>query len=250
MGATKADEKAELKELKTSNNPRIEMARRLLAELIGTFTLTFVSAGGEVVSVITHGEVSEVARAIAPALVIMAMTYTFGGQSGAHFNPGVTLAFALRRDFPWTRVAGYWLAQFAGAILAALLLRGLFGMAGHVGANQPHFGIVASLVMEIVLTFFLITVILGTATSSRIVGPNAALAVGGTIALDGLVGIPVSGASMNTALSFGPALVSGDLSNMWIYVAGPFAGALLAVVFAYILRGKTTPHAVEVAKGD
>lgn len=250
MGTTKTDEKTDMKKLATDPNARVEMARRLLAELIGTFALTFIAAGSDVAAVLTHGVVSEAARAVAPALLIMAMTYTFGGQSGAHFNPGVTLAFALRRDFPWLRVPMYWLVQFAGAILAALLLRILFGLTGHVGANQPHFGTVTPLVTEIVLTFFLITVILGTATDSRIVGPNAAIAVGGTIALDGLFGIPISGASMNTARSLGPALLSGDLSNLWIYVVGPLAGALLAVAFAYLLRGRTNPHAVEVAKGD
>ncbi len=250
MGKTSIDEKADLKQLTTSDNPRIELVRRLLAELIGTFALTFIAAGSEVAAVITHGGLSEAARAVAPALVVMAMIYTFGGQSGAHFNPGVTLAFALRRDFPWSRVAGYWLAQFAGALLAALLLRILFGLAGHVGANQPHFGVVTSLVIEVVLTFLLVTVILGTATSSRIVGHNAALAVGGTIALAGLFGEPISGASMNAARSLGPALLSGDLSNIWIYIVGPLVGVLLAVAFAYLLRGKTNPHAVEVAKGN
>lgn len=250
MGTTKTDEKTDVKKQAQSGDARIEMARRLLAELIGTFALTFIAAGCEVAAVLTHGAVSEAARAVAPALVIMAMTYTFGGQSGAHFNPGVTLAFALRRDFPWTRVVFYWIAQFAGAILAALLLRVLFGLVGHVGANQPHSGVVSSLVIEIVLTFFLITVILGTATDSRIVGHNAALAVGGTIALAGLFGVQLSGASMNTARSLGPALVDGDLSSIWIYIIGPLAGALLAVAFAYLLRGRTNPHAVEVAKGD
>jgi aquaporin Z len=250
MGTTKTDKKTEAKRQATGDNSGVEIARRLLAELIGTFALTLIAAGSEVAAVITHGGVSEAARAVAPALVVMAMIYTFGGQSGAHFNPGVTLAFALRRDFPWLRVLLYWGAQFAGAILAALLLRILFGLAGHVGASQPHFGVVTSLVIEIVLTFFLITVILGTATSSSIVGHNAALAVGGTIALAGLFGEPISGASMNTARSLGPALLSGDLSTVWIYIVGPFAGALLAVGFAYLLRGKTNPHAVEVAKGD
>ena len=250
MGTTKTSEKTHAKKVATDSKSRVEMARRLFAELIGTFALTFIAAGSAVAAELTHGGVSEAARAVAPALLIMAMTYTFGGQSGAHFNPGVTLAFALRRDFPWTRVVPYWLAQFAGSTLAALLLRILFGLAGHVGANQPHFGAVISLVVEIVLTFFLVTVILGTATDSRIVGPNAALAVGGTIALDGLFGIPISSASMNPALSFGPALLSGDLSTYWIFVVGPLTGALLAVAIAYLLRGRTTPHAVEVAKGD
>jgi aquaporin Z len=184
-------------------------ARRLLAELLGTFALTLVAAGGEVIADISGGEVSHAARIVAPGLLVMAMIYTLGSQSGAHFNPVVTLAFTLREDFPWKRVPGYWDVQLVGAILAALLLRMLFGLAGHLGATVPHHGTTEALVMEIVLTFLLITVILGTATNHRLTGPNAALAVGGTIALCGLFAGPISGASMNPARSLGPFLVSG-----------------------------------------
>jgi aquaporin Z len=226
-----------------------ELMRRLFAELIGTFALTLVAAGADMLAVMRPAEVGVPIRAVAPALVIMAMIFTLAQTSGAHFNPGVTLAFAMRRDFPWHRVPFYWIAQFVGAIPAAALLRGLFGVVGHLGANQPHFGIAAP-IMEIVLTFFLVTVILGTATGSRIVGNNAAIAVGGTIAFDGLIGIPISGASMNPARSLGPALVGGDIGNLWIYIVCPIVGALLAVGVAWILRGPTTPHAVEAAKGD
>ena len=223
--------------------------RRMLAELVGTFALTFVAAGGAVISVVTHGGVSDAARYVAPGLLIMAMTYSFGNISGAHFNPVVTLAFALRRDFQWRRVPGYWLAQFAGATLAALLLLALFGPVKHLGATEPHSGMFTSLLFEVILTFFLITVILATATNHSIVGHNAAVAVGGTIALDGLFGGPISGASMNPALSLGPYFVSMQLGNAWIYAVGPVLGSLLAVALAWLLRGGTTQEAVETAGG-
>jgi aquaporin Z len=225
-------------------------ARRLFAELLGTFALTFVAAGGEVIAVISGGEVSPAARAVAPGLLVMALIYTLGNQSGAHFNPVVTLAFTLRQDFPWRRVPGYWCAQVVGAVLAALLLRVLFGLVGHLGATLPRHGTIEALVMEVLLTFLLVTVILGTATNHRLTGPNAAIAVGGTIALIGLFAAPISGASMNPARSLGPFLVSGQLADAWIYIVGPLAGALLAVLVAWMLRGKTTPEAVEAAKGD
>lgn len=225
-------------------------ARRLFAELLGTFALTFVAAGGEVIAVISGGLVSPAARAVAPGLLVMALIYTLGSQSGAHFNPVVTLAFTLRQDFPWRRVPGYWGAQVVGAVLAALLLRVLFGLVGHLGATLPRHGAIEALVMEVVLTFLLVTVILGTATNHRLTGPNAAIAVGGTIALIGLFAAPISGASMNPARSLGPFLVSGQLADAWIYIVGPFAGALLAVGVAWLLRGRTTPEAVEAAKDD
>lgn len=225
-------------------------SRRLLAELLGTFALVLVAAGGEVIAAISGGEVSHAARAVAPGLLVMAMIYTLGSQSGAHFNPVVTLAFTLRQDFPWKRVPGYWGAQLIGAVLAALLLRALFGTAGQLGATLPRHGIMEALVMEAVLTFLLVTVILGTATNHRLTGPNAAIAVGGTIALLGLFAGPVSGASMNPARSLGPFLVSGQLADAWIYIVGPLAGGILAVLVAWLLRGRTTSEAVETAKGD
>jgi len=219
-------------------------ARRLLAELLGTFALTFTAAGGPVIVAASGVSVGLPALVVAPALLVLAMIYSVGNLSGAHFNPAVTLAFTLRKDFPWRRVPGYWLAQLAGAVAAALLLRALFGPVGHLGATLPHHGELASLVMEIVLTFFLITVILATATNHKIVGHNAALAV------DGLFAAPISGASMNPARSFGPALVGGEMSTYWIYLVGPLCGALIAVAMAWLLRGGTSEYAMEAAQGQ
>lgn len=184
--------------LKSANNLErlIDELRRLLAELLGTFALILVAAGGDVIATISGGAVSPAARAVAPALLVMAMIYTLGSKSGAHFNPAVTLAFTLRRDFPWSRVPGYWGAQMVGAVFAAFLLRLLLGLAGHLGATLPHYGTIEAIVMEVLLTFLPITVILGTATNHRLTGPNAAIAVGGFIALAGLFAAPISGASM------------------------------------------------------
>lgn len=227
-----------------------QIFRSLVAELLGTFALTFVAAGAIVIAKISGGQLSIADEVIAPGLLVMAMIYTIGGISGAHLNPAVTLSFALRSDFKWRYLPGYWLVQFLGAILAALLLRLLFGNVGNLGATLPHHGAVAALIMELVLTFLLVTVILGTATNQKLVGHNAALAVGGTIALDGLFSAPISGASMNPARSLGPFLVSGQFGDAWIYLLGPFAGALLAVGFAWLLRGGTNPEAVEAASGS
>jgi aquaporin Z len=224
--------------------------RRLLAEVLGTFLLTLVAAGGGVIGAVSGGAISLNALVVAPALLVMAMIYTVGNLSGAHFNPVVTLAFAIRGDFPWRRVPGYWLAQFVGAVLAALFLRSLFGLAGHLGETLPHHGAIVSLIMETVLTFILLTVILGTATNHKLVGHNAALAVAGTIALTGLFAAPISGASMNPARSLGPFLVAGQLADAWIYIVGPLVGSLLAVGVAWLLRGGTTKYAVEAAEGE
>jgi aquaporin Z len=220
---------------------------------VGTFLLTLVAAGADVISgVATDSPADSLARYVAPALLVMAMIYTIGNVSGAHLNPAVTLAFSLRRDFPWRRVLGYWGAQMVGSLLAALLLLVVFGNHAHLGATipNPRTGDGAALVLEVVLTALLVTVILGTAHNQRLVGHNAAFAVAGTIALAGLFAGPVSGASMNPARSFGPALLGGALGSYWIYVVGPVSGALLAAGLAWLLRGGHSPAAVAAATGD
>jgi aquaporin Z len=163
-----------------------------------------------------------------------------GAISGAHLNPAVSLAFAMRGDFPWRRVPGYVIIQLIGATLACLFLLAVFGNIQHLGATLPGAGYEnwQALLMEIALTAGLVSVILGTASAAQNVGAIAALGVGGYIALAGLWAAPVSGVSMNPSRSFGPALVSGDFSSYWVYVVGPLAGAVIAVGFAYILRGR------------
>jgi aquaporin Z len=232
-------------------NPKLWW-RRLLAEAGGTFFLVLVAAGAGVVNAVSHGQVGRTAAVVAPGLMVLAMIYTIGERSGAHLNPAVSVAFAARGNFPWERVPGYVLAQLVGAAAAAGLLRGLFGTAGALGATMPGRGISAgqALAIEIVLTFGLVTVILGTASGARNIGHNAAIAVGGYIALAGLWASPVSGASMNPARSLGPAVVGGNLSDVWIYIAGPLAGALVAVALAWALRGRPSAAADTAAQGS
>jgi aquaporin Z len=212
--------------------------RRLFAELLGTFFLVLVAAGGAILH--DQGRISLAAAVAAPGLIVMAIILFMGAVSGAHLNPGVSLAFALRGDFSWRRVPGYIVAQLGGATLASLFLDAIFGNVQHLGATLPGPGYRnwQALLMEVILTVGLVSVILGTASAAQNVGSFAALGVGGYIALAGLWSTPVSGASMNSARSFGPALVSGDLTGLWVYLTGPPAGALIAVGVAYILRGR------------
>ena len=197
-----------------------------------------VAAGGGIL--VGEGQISLAAAVVAPGLMVMAIILFMGAVSGAHLNPAVSLAFALRGDFPWRRVPGYIIVQLVGATLACLFLLAVFGNVQHLGATLPGPGYEnwQALLMEIALTAGLVSVILGTASAAQNVGAIAALGVGGYIALAGLWAAPVSGVSMNPARSFGPALVSGDFTSYWVYVVGPLAGALIAVGFAYILRGR------------
>jgi aquaporin Z len=217
-------------------DPRLAY-RRLFSEVLGTFLLVLAAAGGGLLH--GKGEVSLAAAVVAPGLTVLAVILFMGAVSGAHLNPVVSLAFALRGDFPWYRVPWYVLAQLVGATLACLFLLGIFGNVQHLGATLPGPGYHAwqAFLMEIALTGGLVSVILGTASAAQNVGTIGALGVGGYIALSGLWAAPVSGTSMNPARSFGPALVAGDWSAYWAYVAGPLLGAVIAVGCAWILRG-------------
>jgi aquaporin Z len=200
--------------------------------------LLLAAAGGGILH--AKGQISLAAAVAAPGLTVMAVILFMGAVSGAHLNPVVTVAFALRHDFPARRALGYVIAQLVGATLACLFLLAVFGNVEHLGATLPGPGYHGwqALLIEIALTAGLVSVILGTASAAQNVGTIGALGVGGYIALAGLWAAPVSGASMNPARSFGPALVSGDWSSFWAYLIGPAVGALLAVVFAMILRGR------------
>jgi aquaporin Z len=212
--------------------------RRLFAEVLGTFLLVLAAAGGGLLH--GKGEISLAAAVVAPALTVAAVILAMGAVSGAHLNPVVSIAFALRRDFAWKRVPPYIVAQLVGATLAALFLLAVFGNVEHLGATLPGPGYHQwqAFLMEIALTGGLVTVILGTASQAQNVGSLAAVGVGGYIALAGLWAAPVSGVSMNPARSFGPALVSGDWHAYWLYVAGPLIGAIIAVGCAVMLRGR------------
>jgi aquaporin Z len=225
--------------------------RRVFGEVLGTFMLVLVAAGGGVLH--AKGQISLSAAVVAPGLMVMAIILFMGAVSGAHLNPVVSIAFALRGDFPWMRVPRYIVAQLLGATLACLFLLAVLGNVDHLGATQPGPGYQAwqAFLLEIALTGTLVSVILGTASGAQNVGAIGALGVGGYIALAGLWAAPISGGSMNPARSFGPALVSGDWTSYWVYVAGPLIGAIIAVGCAIVLRGRGgDPTAVTAASGS
>jgi aquaporin Z len=214
--------------------------RRLFSELLGTFFLVLVAVGAGMVNARFGGNaVPYGARVVAPALMVMAVILFMGAVSGAHLNPAVSVSFALRGNFPWRRVPAYIVAQLAGAILATLLLWAMIGKQGSAGLTLPGHGISTGTAMlwELVLTVGLVSTILGTASGAQNLGALAALGVGGYIALAGLWGSPVSGASMNPARSLGPALVLNDWTSWWAYLVGPVLGGMIAVGIAFVLRG-------------
>ena len=221
------------------NDPHQEW-RRLFSELLGTFFLVLAAAGGGMMSHAFPGVISHGAAVVAPALTVMAIILFMGKISGAHLNPAVSIAFALRRDFPWWRVPGYIVMQLGGATLAALVLHAIIKVSASYGSNYPAHGYsdMAAFWMELILTMGLVSVILGTASGAQNVGVIGALGIGAYIALAGLWGSPISGASMNPARSFGPDLVSANFTSYWVYIAGPIAGAAVAVAIAFVLRGQ------------
>ncbi|TLU55295.1 MAG: hypothetical protein FDX18_10705 [Chlorobium sp.] len=231
-------------------DPALEW-RRIFAEMWGTFLLVLTAAGGGVVSAISGGQVTHSMTVVAPGLMVMAIIYFMGTVSGAHLNPAVTLAFAVRRNFPWIRVPAYLVAQIAGGAGAAWFLKSLFGSAGHLGATIPGEGItpLTALAMEIVLTAGLVNTILGTASGARNIGTNGAIAVGGYIVMAGLWSSPISGASMNPVRSLAPDLFRAEFSTTWIYIVGPLVGAMIGVLFEWILKGPPTVAGGIAAQG-
>jgi aquaporin Z len=214
--------------------------RRLIAELVGTFFLVLVAAGGPMIDHAFPGSVGRAAAVVAPGMMVLSIILFMGKVSGAHLNPAVSLAFWLRRDFPGRRVPAYLVVQFAGAVLAAWFLQVVVHVSASHGASYPATGSTPfdAFLMEVVLTLGLVSVILGTASGAQQVGLFGAIGVGSYIALAGLWASPISGASMNPARTLGPDIVSADLTSWWVYVAGPLLGALLAVGLAWLLRGQ------------
>ena len=219
------------------------LARRLVAEALGTFALVFAGCGAIMVDEKT-GALGHVGVAITFGLVIMAMIYAVGHVSGAHFNPAVTFSFTVARHFPKRHLVPYWGAQLAGALVAAAILRGSLGDVAHIGATYPSGTDAQSFLWEGVLSFFLMFVIMAVATDTRAVGEAAAIAIGGTVGLDAMFGGPISGASMNPARSLGPGIVAGDLHAIWIYLLAPLVGAALAAIVYAVIRGDQPQAAV------
>jgi aquaporin Z len=220
-------------------DPRQEW-RRLVSELLGTFFLVLVAAGGGMMGEAFPNTISRTAAVVAPGLMVLAIILFMGKISGAHLNPAVSVAFALRRDFPWWRVPMYIVMQLGGAALAAWFLQAVVHVSASFGSNYPASGFSSgdAFWMELILTFGLVSVILGTASGAQNLGVIGAIGVGAYIALAGLWGSPISGASMNPARTFGPDVVAANFDAYWVYVAGPLAGAVVAVAIAFVLRGR------------
>jgi aquaporin NIP len=217
---------------------RPDLARRALMEGIGTFAIVVAGCGAVVADATSGGSLGTVGISLVFGLIVMVMIYAGGHLSGAHYNPGVTVAFALARHFPPREAVTYVAAQLLGGIAGALLLLAAWPDApADLGATVPSVGLGAALLYEVVLTAFLMFVITAVATDTRAVGAAAAIAIGGTVALDALFGGPVTGASMNPARSLGPALAAGQWTDFWIYVAGPLAGAAIGVFGYELVRG-------------
>jgi aquaporin NIP len=213
----------------------VALWRRATAEALAAFALVFAGCGAIVTDASYDGTLGAVGVSLVFGLIIMAMIYAVGHLSGAHINPAVTVAFTLTRHFALRDAAAYIAAQLAGAIAGALLLLALWpDQPAQLGATVPSVGAGSAFVYELVLTALLMFVIISVATDTRAVGAAVAIAIGSAVGLDALFGGPVTGASMNPARSFGPALVAGEWTDFWIYVAGPLAGAALGA-FAYQL---------------
>jgi MIP family channel proteins len=214
----------------------VPLPLRLTAEMIGTALLVIFGPGSAVISAYRDGAITLEGIAAANGIIIMVLIYAIGHVSGAHFNPGVTIAFALFRHFQPREVAPYIGAQFLGGILGALILWALFGDALKSGVTAPSGSDAQGIGMEIVLTFLLMFVITAVATDVRAVGAAAAIAVGSTVGLDVLIGGPITGGSMNPARSLGPALVSGELDDLWIYLIASPVGAILGALAYTVVR--------------
>lgn len=210
--------------------------KKYLAELIGTFSMVFAGTGAIVIDQASGGAVTHVGVGLTFGLVVMAMIYALGDVSGAHLNPAVTIGFWAARRLPGAQVAPYIASQSAGALLASGALRYLFPTDATLGGTVPAGAASQSFVLELILTFILMFVILAVSTGAKERGITAGIAVGGVIALEALFAGPICGASMNPARSLGPALVSGHLGGLWIYLLAPVAGALLGVAACRCVR--------------
>ena len=212
----------------------LRLTQKLGAEFVATFALIFAGCGAMAVDGLTGGSITHLGISLTFGLVVLVMVYTTGHISGCHINPAVTVAFAATGRFPWRQVLPYVFAQLLGATIAAVSLRLILGPDAVLGMTIPAGTATQALTLEIIITFLLMFVIAGVATDSRAVGELAGIAIGGAVAFLSLFAGPISGAAMNPARSFGPALVEGHMDLMWLYTLGPVSGAVLGA-FAYQL---------------
>jgi aquaporin NIP len=212
------------------------MMKKYISEFIGTFSMVFCGTGAMTINEVTGGEVTHVGIAITWGLIVMAMIYAFGETSGAHFNPAVTIAFAYAKKFSWKEVPIYIIAQILGAFVASLILWFLFPVSEILGATIPTVDVWRAFVLELLLTFFLMVVIINVSTGSKEMGVVAGIAIGGVVLLEAMFAGPITNASMNPARSIAPAIVSGNLQHLWMYITAPILGALLAVVSCKLVK--------------
>jgi aquaporin NIP len=203
--------------------------KKYLAEFIGTYALVFFGTGAAIVNEVIPGSVTHVGIAITFGLIIMAMIYALGEKSGAHLNPAVTIGFAVNGNFPLKEIAPYIISQVAGAFVASAVLKLLFPSSVLLGATIPSGSNMQSFVLEFILTFFLVLVIINVATGSKEQGLFAGIAIGSVVLLEAMFAGPISGASMNPARSLAPAIISGEMNQVWIYVTAPVLGAVTAI---------------------
>lgn len=210
--------------------------KKYIAEFIGTFSMIFCGTGAMTINEVTGGTVTHVGIAFTWGLIVMAMIYAFGETSGAHFNPAVSMAFAYAKKFSWKEVPKYIIAQVLGAFLASLILWVLFPASETLGATIPTVDVWRAFILEFLLTFFLMVVIINVSTGSKEIGIVAGIAIGGVVLLEAMFAGPITNASMNPARSIAPAIVSGNLQHLWMYIFAPILGALLAVVSCKLVK--------------
>ena len=217
---------------------------RWMSEFLGTFALVFAGTGAIVINQLTQGLISHPGVALTFGLIVMAMIYTFGETSGAHFNPAVTVSFAAAGRFPWREVPQYLAAQITGGWAASGTLRALFPTHSHLGATLPAGSAGQSFILEVLLTFFLMLVILQVSVGAKEKGITAGIVIGAMVGLEAMFAGPISGASMNPVRSLSPALVSGHWEHLWIYLIAPLLGGLLAIPAHQCVHPKNqSPHA-------
>ncbi len=212
------------------------MSKRFISEIIGTFALVFCGTGAMVINDFTGGTLTHVGVAITFGLIVMGMIYAFGDISGAHMNPAVTIGFAYAKKFPWKEVPAYVLAQLIGAFLASGILLYLFPESQTLGATLPGLSALKVFILEIILSFFLMVVIINVSTGSKEIGVVAGIAIGSIVLLEAMFAGPITGASMNPARSIAPAVVSGNIADLWIYIFAPIIGCVLAVVSCKLVK--------------